>query len=140
MKRRIKILDLKTLGILHKDYSGAWGIYHRDKDEIWLDKRLKDKPRPSFREVLLHEQGHRRIEKAGVQAYFNEKQEETFCDLWAILNYRKSNLSGLELTIREKLEAGGLKWQRTKDRETITKRMLKLSGVRVSYPVLTALS
>jgi len=133
----LKICNFESLAGIRKEFEGNVGLYDPATDTIYIDYRLAA-PIRGKREIILHEEGHRRIHKGGVNKYFTEDQEEAFCDLWAIIQYPKTKLRGFEKNVQIKV-TGGLKWKDKKSKEKIIKNMLKEIGVRQTLSLVLAL-
>ena len=132
-----KYVDFKKCEKIDPSFKGAYGLYDERTNTIYVHSGL-DKPIPGKRETLLHEQAHRKVFKGGVKKYFDHVQEEAFCDLWAIVNYPRTKLHGLELQVYERV-LGDLKWTDKKSKEKIIRNMLKEIGVKRTYALVQAL-
>ncbi len=86
---RIKLKVLRT----------SWGTYDDKTKQIELHKDLKAIPVPSKSFVLNHEKGHLLIDKRKLKI----KDEELFCDLFALSKCKINELTSLELLLRKKL-------------------------------------
>ena len=134
----IKTVDFDKIGALHKHYGNEWGEYDPNKDEIKISNKLGEKAVPARNEIILHEKCHRKIEISGVSKYFDDDQEETFCDLWVIVQWKKKKLSGLELKIRQMICTKG-EWRDIKSRPSIVRNMLRFCGVKPTPALVNAL-
>ena len=134
----IKTVDFKKIEKLHPEYKGYQGYYDRETDTIAIDSHCPKITIFSRKQVLLHEKCHQKIYKAGVGEYFNEEQEEIFCDLWTIVQWPKTKLYGLEMQIRRLVCCKG-EWKDAWARHGIIKNMLQFSGVTPKTAVITAL-
>ena len=134
----IKKVSFKNIAAIRPEYRYYQGYYDHETDTIAIDKDCPPVTKFSYRQVLLHEQCHRKIFKSGVKKYFNEEQEEIFCDLWVIVQWPKKKLYGLEVQIRRLICCRG-EWKQVSSRTGIIKNMLQFSGVKPTASLVNAL-